>query len=288
LIVIAALLAAACEDFPDSQQDVEKLRILGVRSDKPDIWVTFSGDIPVFDPPSVKIDTLDADPKGGDRPVTRYLAACPPIAMDISENFNCDGANGFPLTDGTLNMMGYLRWLLGSSGGAAPLDPSQISEYLDELKAQLERGLPLLVWYRATAGDETAVSLKRITLRSGGDINHNPRFSGIMIEGEPLQSGMKVRAGRVFKFVPKIDQGFIEIYHDVNGKEQIESPVVVWYSTEGHFHDIYTGMAGLSNRWTSPVLDPGEEYRRADFYFVLEDLRGGLDWITVKDVFIVP
>jgi hypothetical protein len=281
---IAGLASAGCESFNDYQQDVNKLRILGVRADYPDVIVTLgAGNIPSFDPSIVHIDYTIGDPAGKGRDVDVYLSVCPPMAMDISVNFDCDGENGFPIPGGTLNIWSYLAWVVEHY---PDVDPTQI---IGSGSYDLSRGIPVLVWVRASAAEETVVSLKRITLRTGTERNHNPRLMGAMIENVPLTDGLFVRAGRVFKFSPQIDPATVETYTDpATGQLTTEQPMFVFYSSQGHFHNIYTDLNYPPTTWTSPVLNEGEGSREVEFWLEVLDLRGGIDWIHVGNITIVP
>jgi hypothetical protein len=293
-----------CGGFDDPQQVVRKLRILGVRADSPEITTEFREDrIPLFSPGSVRLEALVADPEGGGRPVDLYWAACGIIATEISGNFDCDGKNGFPLENATFRPLLYFGWLLDKY---PEFDPVLVEE--SGVTTTLSAGYPVFTWLRATAGDETQAALKRVTLVPTDARNANPVLDGmdVLVPAEaggedvvvlddvtyariPFGPGVSFRADREFPFMPNVSPASYEQYVDgLSGETITEEPIVMWYSSDGEFENLMSGRNYPDNTWRSPALDEDEDERRVDFWFVVLDLRGGIDWAEVKGIRVVP
>jgi hypothetical protein len=279
---ICAVAAYGCEGFDDYQQQVNKLRVLGVSADSPDIMVKFIGSIPVFDPPLATLGAVIGDPLGDGREVSLYWAACPPMTMDMTGAFNCDGNNGMPISPDSpvFDPMAYINWLIARGG----FDP----EAFRNIDPGSDGGsIPILIWLRASAGSESVVSLKRINFILGNEPNHNPVLTGVNVAGNPLTPETVIRSGVSYPFTPLVDPDSIETYTDpVTGKQLREQPVVSWYSSEGLFNYLLTGEKSPSNTFKAPVLAEDESSRPVTFWFVLLDQRGGSDWIAAVEATI--
>ena len=281
LAAACAIAASGCDGINDYQQQVKKLRVLGVSADRPDIIVKFVGSIPVFDPPQATLRAVVGDPLGEGREVSLYWAACPPMIMDMTGAFNCDGNNGMPIDPGNpvFDPMAYVNWLISRGG----FDP----ETFKDLDPGSGGSIPILIWMRATAGSESVVSLKRINFITGDEPNHNPRLTGVTVAGNPLTPETVFSSGVSYAFSPLVDPDSIETYTDpVTGKQIREQPVVSWYSSEGLFNYLLTGEKSPSNTFKAPVLDENESSRPVTFWVVLLDQRGGSDWISAVDATI--
>jgi hypothetical protein len=83
-----AALAAGCSDFQDPTTVID-LRVLGLAADPPEIYVNPSA-LPT-DPVTSNISALVVDPKGGGRPISYNVLACP---RDIDTVTAATGKNG--------------------------------------------------------------------------------------------------------------------------------------------------------------------------------------------------
>ncbi|MBI5528962.1 MAG: hypothetical protein HY897_21755 [Deltaproteobacteria bacterium] len=297
------LAFCSCGGSDDPQQVVRKLRILGVRADSPEVTAEFrENGIPLIKPGAVKLEALVADPKGNGRPVDVYWAACGIIATEIAGNFDCDGENGLALEHSTFRPLSYFAWL---SEKYPEFDPALVEE--SGVTTTLSAGYPVFTWLRASAGDETQVALKRITFIETDARNTNPEFDGIdvLVPAEagvddvvvvdetpyarvPFGPGVAFKADREFPFMPAVNPASYEQYVDgLSGETKTEEPIVMWYSSDGEFGNLMSGKNYPDNTWRSPKLEKDEQERRVDFWFVLLDLRGGIDWVETKGVRVV-
>jgi hypothetical protein len=266
---------------------VGKLRILGVRAEDPEMTVAFpygTDSIPVFRPSATQLSALVADPGGEGRAVTLQWSVC--LVPDIGEDardFNCDGENGLRLADGVFSPP-LLARTLAESGIEAGLEPSE------GFSTTLQSGIPVYVWLRVHAGDETTAGLKRIVLSSREVRNRNPALKELRADGVDLRRAGEVSfaAGRVFEFEPVWDDASLDSYLDeVNDVTKTEEPFFSWFATDGEWSSVYTNRNDPKNKWTSPEIAGGTE-KTVDMWFVMHDGRGGTDWFSLRSARVVP
>ncbi|MBI5526936.1 MAG: hypothetical protein HY897_11430 [Deltaproteobacteria bacterium] len=278
---------AACQEQMRESSFVHKLRILGVRAEDPEMTVAFPygpDSIPVFKPSGTALSALVADPEGGGRPVTLQWSVC--LVPDIGEDavdFNCDGDNGLRLAGGAFSPPLLARTLAGS-GLQADFEPSE------GFSTSLQSGIPVYLWLRAHAGEDTTAGLKRIVLSIREARNRNPVLKELRADGVDLMRAGDVSfmAGRVFEFEPVWEEATLDRYVDeVNNIEKTEEPFFSWFATDGEWSAVYTNRSEPQNRWTSPDLAGGAP-RTVDMWFVMHDARGGVDWFEMKGAAVVP
>ena len=287
LAAFLLLALAACQEHMADSSYVDKLRILGIRAEDPEMTVTLRGGaqvIPVFDPTSTALSALVADPKGAGRPVTLAWSVCTlqGIGEDAS-NFNCDGDNGLPLAGAAFSPT-LLAGALARKG--ITLDLSSGAGY----GASLQSGVPVYLWLRAYAGAETTAALKRVVLSSRATRNRNPRLTGVLADGVDITRAGEVsfKAGRDHEFTPVWDAASLDSYVDeLNGQTVAEVPFFSWFATEGDWKQVYTDPSAPQNRWRAPTLADGKP-RPVDMWFVMHDKRGGNDWYALTGAAIVP
>lgn len=286
-VIALALLFAACQESMPESSLVEKLRVLAIRAEDPEMTVTLRGGtqtIPVFDPPVTSLTALVTDPKGGGRPVTLAWSVCTLTGIgEDATDFNCDGDNGLPLANGSF-APALLAGALLQKGIAFDLSPA--SGY----GASLQSGVPVYLWLRAYAGEQTTAALKRIILSSRSPRNRNPVLTGVDVDGVDITKAGEVsfRAARDYTFTPVWDASSLDAYLDeLNGVETTEVPFFSWFATEGDWKDVYTDPSAPSNRWRAPSLADGTP-KRVDMWFVMHDKRGGSDWFALTGATIVP
>lgn len=286
-VIALVLVFAACQESMPESSLVEKLRVLAIRAEDPEMTVTLRGGaqtIPVFDPPVTSLTALVADPKGGGRPVTLSWLVCTlqGIGEDAAD-FNCDGDNGLPLANGSF-APALLAGALMQKGITFDLAPS--SGY----GASLQGGVPVYLWLRAYAGQQTTAALKRIVLSSRSPRNRNPVLTGVDVDGVDITKAGEVsfKAARDYKVTPVWDAASLDVYLDeLNGVETKEVPFFSWFATEGDWKDVYTDPSSPSNRWRTPAVKDGQP-KRVDMWFVMHDKRGGSHWYTLNGAMIVP
>ena len=284
---VAALLAvAACQEHMPDSSYVDKLRIIGIRAEDPELTVALGGAhaLPIFTPARTALTALVADPKGRGRVVSLAWSVCTlqGIGEDATD-FNCDGDNGLPLA-GAAFSPGLLAGALLQKGITLDLDGGS------GFSASLESGVPIYLWLRAYAGLDTTAALKRIVISTRTARNRNPRLAGVLFDGVDVTAAGEVtfKAARDYVVKPVWDPASLDRYVDeMDGVTKTEDPFFSWFATEGDWKSVYTDPTALENRWRSPALPDGKP-KPVGMWFVMHDKRGGIDWFALEGATIVP
>jgi len=262
---IALALAAGCgSPFPPDSL-VERLRVLAVQADPPEVGLEGS----------VALSALVADPGGGGRPLVFTWALCFVELTYSAQDLPCPGPDSYPIAGAgataALSLPEVLSWLQARGlPGDLPI-PEDLTE------------LPLLLGLRVEAGTEAVRAIKRLTLRLAGteEANANPRWVEVVPLGDaPGWDGLTLPAGASLKLRPEIDPASRQRYRRPGESlERTEEFLFSWFTTAGEFEDTRTILAedspGLDlNTWTAP-----EEPGPVTFWVVARDGRNGISWL---------
>jgi hypothetical protein len=265
---------AGCESPFAPRTLVERLRILGLKAEPPEVGP--------FD--EVALEVLLADPAGEGRPVECTWAVCLVQLEYVATDIQCPGPDSYPLEgdcrSSVLSMPDLIQWL------------AEQGFDLDQLPEDLPEGfdvadLPLYVGFEATAGEERTNAIKRIRINlTGEELNINPVLLGAELDGIPLRDGVnQVVMGTEVELNPLADEGTRQTYKREDDEEdRLEDFLFNWYSTRGKFKDRRTildidsnGEPMEPNQWE--LTD--EEYTSpgpATVWLVIRDGRYGTDW----------
>ena len=177
LLLLLALLLAACPGGLEEQQHISKLRVLGVRADPPELVL-----LPDAGLPATTLTALAVDPSGA--AISMRYALCADLSGVPSPDLPCPGAAGLDLPDA-----GPLAARLDLSDPrllafAASVDAGAFQD-AGGIAAALDQGVPLLYGFEASAGDAQLDGFGTITLRTGkrGPAGTNPELLALDIDG---------------------------------------------------------------------------------------------------------
>jgi hypothetical protein len=276
LLALAAAVAACGPTF-EKQSEIRRVRVLAIKAEPAEL--ALNPDNSTL-PPPVVFSSLAVAPE--DREVGMTLALCK-LGNAYSEELDCPGADGATLPNGELslldpNVQKVLQDAANVGTGGDPVDPND-----PELRALLERGIPLFIGYEASDGTGTPEGLeqgvRRLTLRITATPNQNPRVEEILLDGAPLTGPLPL--GTEVTLVPRLAEGSQEQYETAEGT-QTEQVFYSWYATgEGEVEQLRSlepveGKPGNpTTKYTTPTTP-----QRVTFHVVARDQRGGMDWLS--------
>jgi hypothetical protein len=276
LLALAAAVAACGPTF-EKQSEIRRVRVLAIKAEPAEL--ALNPDNQTL-PPPVVFSSLAVAPE--DREVGMTLALCK-LGNAYSEELDCPGADGATLPNGELslldpNVQKVLQDAANVGTGGDPVDPND-----PELRALLERGIPLFIGYEASDGTGTPEGLeqgvRRLTLRITATPNQNPRVEEILLDGAPLTGPLPL--GTEVTLVPRLAEGSQEQYETAEGT-QTEQVFYSWYATgEGEVEQLRSlepveGKPGNpTTKYTTPTTP-----QRVTFHVVARDQRGGMDWLS--------
>ncbi len=273
-LMVVLGLGLGCGDPFRPETLVDRLRILGVRSEPPAVGLA----------DTAALEALVVDPFGDGRPVTYTWAVCLLDISDVAEDIPCPGPDTYPLPGSgpttELSMPDLVAWALEQD---FPLDPNQIPDMPDEVET-----VPLVIGLRVEAGDESLRAIKRIELRlvDGLAPSTNPRLTGLEHEDQPVgdEPITLSAADKKIRFKPLADEASRDLYTPATADEpQLEDFLYSWYSTTGEFEDRWTVMdvakdgTDLAVNKFLPPKDE-EEFGPHKLWIVVRDGRFGIDW----------
>jgi hypothetical protein len=277
VLALTSLLAGlGCEDPFRPESLVDRLRILGVRSDPPAVGLD----------DRASLEALVADPAGAGRAVTCSWAVCLLEISDFATDIPCPGPDAYALAGSgpttELSMPDLVAWALERG---FPLEPGRLPGKPGELES-----FPLIIGLRVDAGDESVRAIKRIELRlvEQDEPSTNPRLAGLEAEGQPIGSEplvVSAGAGSVL-LRPLADEDSRDWYTPPGSDEvQLEDFLFSWFSTTGEFEERWTvldvssaGSDLSENQFLLPAGEIGLGEQR--LWVVVRDGRFGVDWLA--------
>ncbi len=298
------LALAGCVSTGDDASNVKDLRILGVRTDPPEIMASHcdiaalagvgsdagSVDLSVFAVlADVTFTTLIADPKGMGRSIDYELLTCP---SQDDPRCSKDPAHTQVLARGSTTE-GELA-LTVKPGAVLLPDGPLLAQVVREDQYRGLGGIRQPVVVHLKAGDEEIFAQKLMVfscrLFPQMKANENPQLPGILLKGAEWKEGEVAQlSGADTIDVEPMDFSSLEESYTVptfqlKPLQLTESWMVDFYGTEGRFSpnnvggvDFGGGNANYKTKWQAYSTDTEADLR---FWFVVRDGRGGLTWIA--------
>ena len=306
LLLVAAISLAGCVDTGDDPSNVKDLRVLGIRTDPPEIMTDHCDiaalvsaandagvpDLSVFNIlADVTFTTLVADPKGMGRMIDYEVMACPDIDdTDCSK----DPAHTQVLDRGT-TQDGELAVTVKPGAVLFP-DGPLLAFTVREDQYHGVGGIRQPVVVHLKAGSEEIFAQKLMVfscrLFPSMKANLNPELPGVKIEGTewtedevPVLSGQEKINFTADDFTA-LQEDYVVPTFTLQPLPLTEAWDVSYYGEEGRFTEPSLGGVGFDgqtqrqqNQWQAYTKDTEQDVR---FWFVVRDGRGGLTWIKRK------
>jgi len=283
VLLVLLTMFSGCESPFAPRTLVERLRLLGIRAEPPEISPLGSTELGV----------LVADPAGGGRPLTCSWAVCLIDLGYSAAEIDCPGPGSYLLEgdcEGAHLDLPELAGWLAENG----FDPEMLPEEIPE-GADIDE-VPLFVGVEVFAGDDYVRGIKRIGVNmTGEEFNSNPVLTGLRANGVDLgDSGLRADMGSRIELEPVIDEASREMYQRQGEEEdRLEDFLFSWFSTSGEFKDRRTildvdpdGQRLDINEWdvSGDYALPGP----GDLWLVVRDGRYGTDWLTLPIEVLEP
>lgn len=261
IALCAALLGTVgCGGDLPKVSDVEKLRVLAICADPPEL----------SDPGQATVRALVAGQTG----VVRYQWELCLLAGDPTK--------GFPCLDEEL------RFDLGAepepSVAIPPLDPILAAAEAAGFTIDIENGVDVQVRLVVTDDSDTRVeTIKQLHISRRDDQNANPALVGLDVDGVdwPATRGIEVALGQEIELLPHADDALFQTYDDL-GVDVEEQALYSWFAETGGFQKDRSSGEFPDNTWTAPLrdeLDGRVPPFEIGLWLVLRDRRGGCDWL---------
>jgi hypothetical protein len=267
------LALAACADDFEKQSHISKLRVLAVQAEPAEIIVDMAAQLPSV---TLKLRALAVDPRGA--PIEVRWALCTVQDSVPSPSLDCPGSQGFDLP--AESSVGALDL---SSATVRPLYAALLSgQAPDQVQKKLTKGMPVILGFEATSGDEVLPGLTAITLRNPvtGPVNQNPALGSLLASGVELRDDgtSELAAGSTVRLDPIPAAGAHEITEDGTPEKLNYS----FFATDGEVKSLRSTDTTASGEAADPSVDwiapkmPGV----VQLWVVVRDGRGGVGWIT--------
>ncbi len=267
-LLVATILAAGCDEPFPPETLVDRLRILAVKVEPPEVDVY----------ETVDLSALVADPNGGGRALAFIWAVCMFEFTDAASDIPCPGPDSYAIPgdgpEATLSMPGLIAWL-AEQGFDLDLGEGQVP--VDDI--------PMLIGLQVDADDESLRAVKRIKVRLQGDEppNTNPVLAGLELEDETIGDDPRtLEVGAKYTLEPLVAEGSRDLFlPEGEEDERLEDHLFSWFATTGDFSDQRTildvdshGNPLQDNEWKL-----GDEYGDHTLWLVVRDGRYGVDWL---------
>ena len=272
-----ALAAAGCGPDFELQQEIRSVRVLAIKAEPAEL--TLNPDAPAL-PPPVQFTTLAV--ASDERSVDVALALCRP-GNAYSSELECPGQDGTTLSQDQLSLTDpsvqqILQETAEASGGGSGLDVSD-----PQVRAVLEKGIPLFVGYKASDGSDTPegqeLGVRRLTFRLTATPNQNPHMEDILLDDSPLSGPLPLDTELVLR--PKLTEGSLETYEAEDGPHT-EQVFYSWFATgDGKVKQLRSlePVDGKPGEPTIKYQTPATA-QQITLYVVARDGRGGVDWLS--------
>jgi hypothetical protein len=265
-----AFVLSSCENPFPAETKVERLRILAVKADPPEVNLKSH----------MRFSALVVDPYGQGRTLGATWAICLDKITGVASDMDCPNPNSFVLPgsgmQADLSIPDFLTWMkkqgysLENASQGPPLD-----------------SLLVLVAVKISAQDGPSIrAFKRIKLRLAGDqaFNTNPKLTRLLADGKEWSSEQAnlLPLSTLVHLRPQVAVGSQDIFlPDGEDQQRPEDHLYSWFSTGGDFSDQRTILDSDAvsqeldqNDWTTPNV-PGD-YK---LWLVARDGRYGTDWM---------
>ncbi|WP_257460575.1 hypothetical protein [Archangium lipolyticum] len=291
--LLGLLLCAACVGPEDNATKVKDLRVLGMRTDPPELYAdTCSTDPAVLADTlvrPVRLTALIPDPVGDGRDLDYTLWACASLGDETCREDRVELARG-------ITKAGELVINLFPGPGAARLpDGTFLAQKV--LEKDTYRGLggvrmPLVLWVRGGGEQVYAQKIMVYGCRFFPEMKANvqPELPGLLLAGEPWDAEVprELSGPGPFKLeapdFSELEESYVVPSFELKPVQLQEAWELTWHSTLGNISPGVTGGADLGGgegkhrvEWTPPRDAPAQEVR---FWVTARDGRGGMSWVT--------
>lgn len=283
------LLFISCQPELEQPYEIKKLRILAIKASSPQIRVDFENKIPVFTPDKIDFQILSADSDSfckNDSNFNERLFVCIPQQYndDSSYSLDCEGANGIPITNSSLSPMQFFLELLNRYK-----DIGQTNLPVDVILKGDKIKFPISIMAKVSNGNEVTSAVKFVEFVNYEMDNKNPVIQKVLIDNiDVTENGYNFAliSNRKYKITPIIDKSSLDkIYYEVENKYEDEGIQFSFFAQKGEFDKVATSDKYPDVIYTTPSLDK-EDYTA--IYIVARDFRGGIDWVEINCVKILP
>lgn len=299
LFVAVAVLAAGCGSNIKPETLVEKLRVLSIVAEPPEVS---PGE-------STELTELNLDPSRPGGKTTVVWIGCQPDPFNLGRGACNDVTSALRPTSFADFPPGVSLLGFGPRAGytvnadlfdvLAPDDPTRqngtVGQILavtlgEEVKATTTNEEFLALFQRIENREiQTLLSVSRVLTTERKVKNTNPRLETLLVDGEPFPKNatLLVQQGQKLALEPKVPEAAKESYTLLTPDgpaDRTEVIVGAWYSTAGRFSeprvDLFSGTVAT---YTAPGSvevpdDPVPERRTGKVWLVLRDGRGGQSW----------
>ncbi len=276
LLPLFLALAAACNSDFERQSQIERVRVLAVKSTPAELPIPPEGQ---FILPEVQLETLAVAPDA--RPLTVELALCRPGNV-YAADFACPGADGLTLPDGKLSVLDPAVQAFFLNGATPAAGPGGALPGLDD--AALEKGFQVFIGYRVSDGSGTPEGeergVRRLTVRRTATPNGNPELTDVKLNGATLQGPLAL--GERVTLEPVLADGSQEPFIGSTGPAT-ETIAYSWHASGNGLVEFFRSLdkpAGEENDLPTTEYVAAESAESVTFYVVARDGRGGTDWLV--------
>ncbi|MGC8926555.1 MAG: hypothetical protein ACP5QK_01385 [Myxococcota bacterium] len=288
LIVISISALIGCQPGLEQPYEINKLRILAIKADSPQIKVDLSSKIPVFTPDKINFKILKADPdsvcKEGNFQERLFVCIPQQYEDDSSYSLDCEGPNGIPVSGLSLSPMQFFLELMNRYK-----DIGQSNLPVDVILKGDKIKFPISIMAKVSNGKEESSAVKFVDFINYDMDNRNPVIQRLLIDNvDVTESGYRFAlvANRRYKITPIIDKRSLDkIFYEVDNRYEDEGIQFSFFAQKGKFDKVATSDKYPDVEYTTPPSDK-EEYTA--IYIVARDFRGGIDFIEINCIKILP
>lgn len=286
--VVISFFLISCGSHFEQPYEIKKLRVLAVRADSPQVMVEARNNIPSFSPDKVIFDILAADPtsvcKRPNYSVRLFVCIPQQYNDDSSYNLNCEGENGIPLNGLTLNPAQFFLDMMNRYQEIGQTNlPVNVSFDGDRFK------FPVSVMAKVSDGREESSAVKFVEFINYPIDNTNPIITRILIDDVDVTASayrFSLITNRRYRIVTEIDKSRIDkIYNKIDDRYEDEGIQFSFFAQEGEFDKAVTSNIRSEVIYTTPI---STEEIYTSIYIVARDFRGGIDWIEMGCIKIIP
>ncbi len=276
-ILLVATLFYSCGPEMTSPVEVNKLRVLGIKADKP--WVSPGEEVTL-----TSLITAPEDYNGEYHPV---WLVCDPEAVDGGNgsflscmNFEGGGLIGTPGLDTESHKFRVPEDSLTAFGKEEKL----LYIVLILCEDTMDNCINLAMNSTGFDPEKFLISLKRVKVVSSEiEKNSNPILADIYMDDVKIEGSTISKLTGKVRFKASVLDSAFEKELDYNNEEVDEKITFSWISTKGSIEYFYTNqkrgetLADFDENSFTPPKDDGS-YK---IYIIAQDNRGGMDWKTL-------
>ncbi|MCX7943340.1 MAG: hypothetical protein N2746_02370 [Deltaproteobacteria bacterium] len=287
-VFILSSINIGCQPDLEQPYEIKKLRILGVKADSPQIKVNLNGNIPSFYPEKVNFEILAADPESvcKEERFKKRLSVCIPqqYTDDSSYDIDCEGENEISISGFSLEPIKFFMELMYRYK-----DIGHVNMPIEFVLKDNRFKLPLPVMARVSNDKEEVIAIKFVEFISYEIDNRNPKITSVLVDNIDVTSKgyhFALISNREYKITPIVDKKTIDkVYYEGIDRYEDEGIQFSFFAQKGEFDKVATSDKSPDVLYKTPNLE-AEEY--TSIYIVARDFRGGIDWVIMNCIRILP